>query len=140
VKEPEREEFAFVSASFVVAGFLGDPTEITKALGIEPDEVGRGGEVRHLSGSKRQYTIPASYWEIHAEARRSANCETFVEQLLSRIEPSASSLRLLPSRITKKIVLQISVGPDGRVPGLLLSSALASRLAMLGVDLELDFN
>lgn len=136
----ETPEFAIVSGSFVIAGFSGDPADITRALSITPDEFGRAGETRRLSGAQREYRVPSSYWELHAGKRRAPALEDCIEEILVRIEPAATALKRLPPKLTKKVLIQVSIDADGRAPGMLLSKELLARLAKLGVALEIDVN
>lgn len=136
----EDEDFGMVSTLFVVAGFDSDPDEITRALAISPDEVGSAGENRQLSGSQKRYKVPASYWELHGPKRRVGTLEGCIAELLSRIEPAGNAIRQLPSTITKKVIIQASMGAKGRAPGMLLDANLLERLAKLGIALEVDIN
>jgi hypothetical protein len=137
----EDEDFGTVSTLFIVAGFDSDPDEITRTLGISPDEVGRAGETRRLlSGSQQQYQVPASYWEIHEPRRRVATLEGCLAGLLTRIEPAGRAIHQLPSTITKKVLIQASLGANGRAPGILLGADLLERIAALGIALEIDID
>jgi hypothetical protein len=136
----EDEDFGMVSTLFVVAGFDSDPDEITRALAISPDEVGRVGEARQLSGSRKQYKVPASYWELRVPKRRVGTLEGCIAELLSRIEPAGNAIRKLPSTMTKKVLIQASMGAKGRAPGMLLDTTLLERLVKLGIALEVDIN
>ena len=136
----DHDRLALVAGSFVIAGFAGEPGSITGALSITPDEVGRAGETRQLSGSQRQYTVPTSYWELHARKRRAVGLEECISELVTRMEPASNKLQALPSNVTKKVLVQVSLEPNGSAPGLLLAPELVARLAKLGVALEVDIN
>lgn len=132
--------FGDVTATFVIAGFDDDPDEITRLLATSPDEIGRVGELHQVVGMKLKFPVKDNYWELKSSKRRVGPLEGYIEELLVRIEPAADAIRKLPLTVTKKIVIQYSIVPNGSVPGLLLDANLLQRLAALGIQLEVDIN
>ena len=81
-----------VDASFGFGEFGCDPDEITRTLGIPPDEVQRKGEVRLLQNGK-QLVTPFSSWHI-VSASPSKDVNIHLRQLLVRIAGKEDLIRL----------------------------------------------
>jgi hypothetical protein len=80
------------SASFGFTEFVCDPDEITRALGIAPDEVDRKGARRTIRGG-RELDIPFSFWSIRSEGG-SKDINEHLRMLLRRIDGKQSLCRV----------------------------------------------
>ncbi len=80
-----------VKVSFGYTDFEEDPDEITAALGLEPSEVRRAGEVLELPG-QRDFRVPFNSWSIVAGSS-SKDVNEQLRELLARLLPNADAVR-----------------------------------------------
>ncbi|GAB3654729.1 hypothetical protein GCM10027589_13620 [Actinocorallia lasiicapitis] len=118
----------------VVSGSMR-PEEITRSLGVEPDEEAALGTLRRPGGAPRGHTT----WIRKAGAARPEECES---RILAWGEHFAQSLRRLvgetDATVTLEIVQEIRDLEDSRQKGIFLSSALIEWLGIARASIDID--
>ncbi len=80
-----------VRAYFGFSEFACDPDEITKALGVVPDEVGRKGAIRAVMGD-REFPWLWNDWSLLSRTE-SKDVNDHLRELLTRVEGIACRIR-----------------------------------------------
>ena len=104
-----------VWAYFVIAGFPGSPEDITRLLGLAPDDSAGKGEKRRARGGQ-EYTVKDSYWEIHGRVSNDLSIDEHVVELLDRLSGLESRLRELDPLTVKKIEVVVRLRPEKARP------------------------
>lgn len=84
IDETFLREITDVRVSLVFIDFEADPNEITEALGIEPDEAQRKGEVRIVARGG-EFSSPHNLWSLKSDVS-SKDPNVQIRDLLYRIE------------------------------------------------------
>ncbi len=116
-----------------------DPEAITEALGIEPDDSARKGD---LWGPKKNRVCRQGVWTLFGRPDR-AKLETQVRNILKEIAPAKDRLRKLiqEDKRIKGVALDIGYSPDEdlAIACFTLKADLVKEFVSLGIDLEISF-
>ena len=130
----ENENKNPVYACFILRGKDLDPQEVSDSIGIQPTKRFRRGDIR--KGNKRW---PHGYWELSSKNEVSSiDLSLHLQWLLNQLEPANSQLL--------KIIKKDSVCAEIRCLWVLpieyvnlsIDSELLSKIAYLGLSLEID--
>lgn len=110
-----------------------DPDEVTRLLGVEPDEARRSGVP-----DTRGRTPPSGAWVLSLRREQAPQCDVGVAigRLLDRIPASADVLGLARAHANARVFVGVRLDAFNR--GLVLSTDLMSRLVNLGLRFDLD--
>jgi hypothetical protein len=85
ISDLHAETINEVRVTFGVSGFACDPDEVTRALGVEPDEVEREGQVRVVTRRGREIRCQWNSWVLISRSR-SKDVNVQIRELLGRLE------------------------------------------------------
>jgi hypothetical protein len=115
-----------------------DPAEVTEALGIQPDDSAKRGD---LFGPKRNWVCEQGVWTLIGGPPK-AKIETQVTSILKRIHPVKDRLRKLIREDSHIRAACLDIGyrpPEGyAVSSYVLASQPISEITSLGVDIEIS--
>jgi len=135
---------ANIRAYFTIAGFAGHPSEVTKILGIEPDDSAPSGERRKRQAGGGYYDVKESFWEIRSGIEESNSIEDYIEDLVQKIKEFIPRLANIPGPIKENaefnIVVVIGIRPEAPLPGLILRPDTMNFLSQNGITLVFDMN
>jgi hypothetical protein len=84
IEENFLREITDVRSSLVFFDFEADPDTITDALGIQPDDIRRKGDLRTLADG-HQFRVPHNLWVLESRAE-SLDPNDQIRDVLARIE------------------------------------------------------
>jgi hypothetical protein len=127
--------------SLVILRIMGkylDPAEVTEALGIEPDDSAKKGD---LYGLKRNRVCEQGVWSLIGGPPR-ARMNAQIMSILKRIRPVKSRLRKLiqENKHVRHVHLDIGYSPpeEYAVSSYVFESQAISELTSLGIDIEIS--
>lgn len=134
----------YISASLLIRGG-DDPGEISRILGMEPDESHRKGapilvppNAQYVVKKNRVYAT--SIWRLNAELKQySYDVEDYVKNILHRVRRVDGKMARLDRRrfnVTMDIVLDLLV--DASSPAMGLSTETMAALTHLGASFDVD--
>jgi hypothetical protein len=80
-----------VKAGFGFVDFVCDPDEITRTIGIEPDEVSQTGDTRVVPDG-RTFPVPLNSWWLQSRSQ-SKDVNDHLRELLARLNAVADRIR-----------------------------------------------
>ena len=128
----ERNE---IKASFNIRGFDCEPTDITKKLGIKPDNAGIEGDP-HPVGAGRTVPLRGSLWSLKSVLDVHRSVEDHIEALLEVLEAHSEPLKELARKYESKLFVAIYYYEVN--PSILLSNSVLRRIADLNIALDFD--
>jgi hypothetical protein len=115
-----------------------DPREVTKALGIEPDDCAKKGD---MYGPKHNRVCKQGVWSLFGGPSKS-RMETQIANILRQIRPMKNRIRKLirENRHVEEAHLDIGYSPpkDCYGPSFVLKSEMMNELTSLGIDIEIS--
>jgi hypothetical protein len=121
-----------------ITGKYLDPAEVTEALGIEPDDSAKKGD---LYGLKRNRVCEQGVWSLIGGPPK-VTMDAQIMSILKRTRPVKSRLRKLirENRHVKEAHLDIGYGPpeEYEISSYVLKSQAISELTSLGIDIEIS--
>lgn len=124
-----------VRVEFVAVGDEFDPADITKGLGIFPDECWRKGDVIH------DWAIPKpdTAWCIVTGDEESLDVSVQVDAVLKRIESRKETLLCLRKRLKIEFLfLAVVKVSDGQTPALCFNTRFIHFMNDIGAELHID--
>lgn len=120
--------------SFNICGFSCKPEDITRLLGIQPDEA-------HAEGAPRgtgEAIYRESIWVIRSRISPNLDIEAISGDIMGRIEPVCERIRSLPGKHYCCLSCGVSVndGPGG--PALEFDAKTLRILGAIGASLDVD--
>jgi hypothetical protein len=127
--------------SMVVLRIVGrrlDPAEVTKALGIEPDDSAKKGD---LYGPKHNRICKQGIWNLFGRPAN-ARMETQIMSILKRIRPVKRQFRKLlrENKRVREACLDIGYSPpeEYAISSYVLKSEMINELTSSGIDIEIS--
>lgn len=109
-----------------------DPDEITRAVGVEPTQTAREGDLIGRTTDRR----PCSLWALHSR-NKSAELDMQVRDVLDQLDANRAAFERLSRELGGTMEL---VGFfREREPGVALDRGLIERIAFYGLTLDCDF-
>jgi hypothetical protein len=109
------------------------PEEVTRVLGIRPDESGHRGDPR---GSKTPLVYKAGWWRIKTEISEDASLNEQIRLLLDRVDSQKESLKTLA--VDCELEFGCVVYFDEHAPDLHIESDTLQAMAELGAHFDID--
>ena len=124
-----------VRVTFNLRGDDLEPSEVTRALAIEPTQKHRKGADR--SELRFKGTYPHGLWSLESALPQSEALDAHLVWILGKLEPKRGAIQeILQRGYTAE--LRIGIFSDCEQVGVGISADLVERIADLGASLELD--
>ena len=123
-----------LSARLVIYGFECAPEEITRVLGINPDETWRKGDLR---GERPVKPSGDSGWVIASSSSDRVRLEPHIVSVLEKVS-SVDRLRDLPPESKRYLSCEVTTLEGTSGPDITISPTILSRLAEIGAELSID--
>ena len=134
-----RRSYTWSSVRLSICGTYLDPVEVTEALGIEPDDSAKKGD---LWGPAHDRICKQGVWSLIGRPSTS-RIETQMADILKRLGPSRTRLRrfIRENKHVQEASVDIGYTPreDLAIACFTLKSALVKEYVSLGVDIEISF-
>ncbi len=134
-----RRSYSWSSVRLSICGTYLDPVEVTAALGIEPDDSAKKGD---LYGPAHNRMCKQGVWSLIGRPSTS-RIETQMADIIERLGPSKARLRefVRENNHVREVSLDIGYSPreDLAIACFTLQSALVKEYVSLGIDIEISF-
>jgi hypothetical protein len=131
---------AYATLSFLDENL--DPLEVTKLLGLPPDEVHRHGEPRlrrSKSGEVEELhpPWPHGFWAMSSENWvDSSRVQSHIRWILEQLEPKAEHVARISERVEQSRIFCYSLGKSDQPPS--YPAELDQRAGALGLYIDID--
>lgn len=123
-----NEQYAYFS---VTGEFV--PDELTRRLGVEPDEAWQKGELHPRSGAARRF----SRWSLESRLDHESSLEAHIADVLAQMDANIDAF-VAVSREHGGVMQLVGYFHSG-YPGLHFDAATVTGLARYGLSVDFDF-
>ena len=114
-----------------ISDFSDDPSIVTDLIGLQATRFWKQGEP---SAPNSEFSCAMSGWRLYSPLPLSASVEEHVDALVSMLEPHVEGVR----QASKQFVAWIRIIDRGSYIRIRLTENIVSRIANLGVGLDID--
>lgn len=119
----------------VIFDLACDPNEVTRVLGIEPDEIERVGD---LTRTGRPKLYPSNCWRLNSKLEKEFRLESHINHLMDRIG-NIAQLSTVSNSWGVRFQCVIDFRKDDNSPSLHLSQETINKLSNWNSSVDVDY-